>query len=312
VAHFSHAGYALAMTDEQPSRHGSSGIAGLSPLRLLGKTFKRLFADEAIPLAGNIAFRTLFSIFPFLIFLTAIAGFIGTADQARAAVTFLIDVVPDALVKPLSGEITSILTVPRADLLSIAALLTIWSAMAGVDSVRVGLNRAYDLKDRRPAWLVYLIDILFIVAAAGMFVAFSFLIVLLPLALRFAASHGIDIAGRLASLQQMRIPLALFVLFLGVLAAHVVLPARRMPLHRILPGVLLTVLVWGVLALGFSWWVLEFHTFTSTYASLSGLFAAMFFLYLAALVLILGGEVNRVLHLLAEKNNVPDKPDLRE
>ncbi|MBL8789752.1 MAG: YihY/virulence factor BrkB family protein [Rhizobiales bacterium] len=300
------------MTDERSPPQGSGAIAGLSPFRLLAKTFRRLFADEAVPLAGNIAFRTLFSIFPFLIFLTAIAGFIGTEDQARAAVNFLIDVVPDALVKPLAGEITSILTVPRADLLSIAALLTIWSAMAGVDSVRVGLNRAYDLKDRRPAWLVYLIDILFVIAAAALFVAFSFLIVLLPLALRFAAGHGIAIAGKFESLQQMRIPLALLVMFFGVMAAHVVLPARRMPLVRILPGVLLTVVVWGVLALGFSWWILQFHTFTSTYASLSGLFAAMFFLYLAALVLILGGEVNRVLHLLSVLKSVPDKPDLRE
>lgn len=294
----------LAMTQEQ--------IPSISPFRLLAKSFRRLFADEAVPLAGNIAFRTLFSIFPFLIFLTAIAGFFGTEDQARAAVNLLIGVVPETLVKPLAGEIRSILTVPRADLLSIAALLTIWSAMAGVDSVRVALNRAYDLKDRRPAWLVYLIDIVFVVASALVFLVFSFLLVLLPLALSFAASHGIEIAARFTSLQQMRYPIALLVIFLAVLAAHVVLPARRMPFRRILPGVLLTVIVWGILALGFSWWLLQFHTFSSTYASLSGLFAAMFFLYLAALVLILGGEINRVIDLLVTQNTVPDKPDLRE
>ena len=292
------------MTDETAN--------GVSPVRLLAESFRRLFADEAVPLAGNIAFRTLFSIFPFLIFLTALAGFFGTEDQAKAAVDFLLGVAPETLVKPLAGEITSILTVPRADLLSLAALLTIWSAMAGVDSVRVGLNRAYDLKDTRPGWFIYLIDILFVVAAAAIFLAFSILIVLLPLALRFAASHGIETAAQFTSLQQMRIPLSLLLIFLGVLASHLTLPARRLPLRRILPGVLLTVVVWGVLALGFSWWVLEFNSFTSTYASLSGLFAAMFFLYLAALVLILGGEVNRVIDLLSTQNNLPEKPDLRE
>ncbi len=285
---------------------------GVSPVRLLAESFRRLFADEAVPLAGNIAFRTLFSIFPFLIFLTALAGFFGTEDQAKAAVDFLLGVAPETLVKPLAGEITSILTVPRADLLSLAALLTIWSAMAGVDSVRVGLNRAYDLKDTRPGWFIYLIDILFVVAAAAIFLAFSFLIVLLPLALRFAATHGIETAAQFTSLQQMRIPLSLLLIFLGVLASHLTLPARRLPLRRILPGVLLTVVVWGVLALGFSWWVLEFNSFTSTYASLSGLFAAMFFLYLAALVLILGGEVNRVIDLLSTRSDLPAKPDLRQ
>jgi membrane protein len=280
--------------------------------RLFVESWRRLFADEAVPLAGNIAFRVLFSIFPFLIFLTAIAGFFGTADQARAAVDFLIGVVPATLVGPLTGEITSILTVPRADLLSIAALLTIWSAMAGVDSVRVGLNRAYDLKDTRPAWLIYLLDIVFVVAAAVMFVAFSFLIVLLPLLLKFAATHGIETAGRFASLELFRYPLAFFVLLVAVLAAHLALPARRLPVMKILPGVLLTVVVWAVLAIGFSWWLLEFNSFASTYASLSGLFAAMFFLYLAALVMIYGGEVNRVIDLLTTQAVLPEKPDLRE
>ena len=58
---------------------------------------------------------------------------------------------------------------------------------------------------------------------------------------------------------------------------------------------LLTVLAWVIMSFAYSIYLVRFDTFVSTYASLSGLFAAMFFLYLAALVLIFGGEVNRVL-----------------
>ena len=271
---------------------------------LLIESIRRLFADEAIPLAGNIAFRSVFSLFPFLIFLTAIAGFVGTEEQARAAVSFLLDVAPENLVRPLEGEIRSILTVPRADLLSIAALLTIWSAMAGVDSVRVGLNRAYDLREDRPVWKLYLIDILCVIGAAAAFLAFSFLVVLMPLALRFAAAYGVDVIGRFSALQELRLLLAFLLLLAGVFAAHLILPARKLSLRRILPGVLLTVVVWMVMALAFSYWLLHFNSFASTYASLSGLFAAMFFIYLAALVLILGGELNRVLEILSSG----DKP----
>jgi membrane protein len=56
--------------------------------------------------------------------------------------------------------------------------------------------------------------------------------------------------------------------------------------------------VWIALSAGFAVYLQNFNSFASTYASLSGLFAAMFFIYLAALVLILGGEVNRVISLL--------------
>ena len=58
-----------------------------SVLALFIEALKRLFADEAVPLAGNIAFRTMFSIFPFLIFVTSLAGFFGSADLAQRIIT---------------------------------------------------------------------------------------------------------------------------------------------------------------------------------------------------------------------------------
>jgi membrane protein len=139
-----------------------------SVFALFSKALKRLFADEAIPLAGNIAFRLVFSIFPFLIFLTTLAGFFGSEALAEQVVTYLLSVAPEQLVRPLSGEIRSILTVPRSGLLSVAVLLTIWSAMGGVDSVRVGLNRAYDLIDKRPFWFLYIQNILFVIGSASL------------------------------------------------------------------------------------------------------------------------------------------------
>ena len=88
------------------------------------------------------------------------------------------------------------------------------------------------------------------------------------------------------------------------------MPARRLRTKEILPGVLLTVAVWLALAGLFSVYLVNFNSFASTYASLSGLFAAMFFLYLAALVLILGGEVNRVLQIHRTLDLTPKIPDL--
>jgi membrane protein len=76
-----------------------------------------------------------------------------------------------------------------------------------------------------------------------------------------------------------------------------VLPNKRQHFMRVFPGVALTVMVLVVLSSAFSIYLVNFNSFASTYASLSGLFAAMFFLYLSALVLILGGEFNRTLRL---------------
>ena len=279
---------------------------------LARESFYRLFADEAIPLAGNIAFRTLFSIFPFLIFLTALAGFFGNDDLAASVVSYLLSVAPHQLVQAVEPEIRSILTVPRTGLLSLSALITIWSAMGGVDSVRVGLNRAYDLRDTRPFWWTYLQNVLFVIGAAVFLLAFALLIVLAPVLIAAIEAKAPGFRNSFTTLDQLRYPIAIILLTGGLLLCHRILPAKHLNVLEVLPGVVLTVVVWILLSSAFSIYLVNFNTFASTYASLSGLFAAMFFVYLAALVLILGGEVNRVIDLLSTRSDLPEKPDLRE
>ena len=84
------AGFSLRL---QPATRYLGAMSSDRPsiVALVYEAFQRLFADEAIPLAGNIAFRTLFSIFPFLIFLTALAGFFGNADLADTVVVYLLE-----------------------------------------------------------------------------------------------------------------------------------------------------------------------------------------------------------------------------
>ena len=265
--------------------------------QLVRESFYRLFADEAIPLAGNIAFRTVFSVFPFLIFLTALAGFFGNDNLAEGVVTFLLSVAPPRLVEPLVPEIRSILTVPRTGLLSLSALITIWSAMGGVDSVRVGLNRAYDIRETRSVWWLYFQNVLFVIGSAAFLLVFALLIVFAPIMIQLAETYAPAMKGHFVTIEQLRYPIGITLLTAGVLFCHRVLPAKTLSVLEVLPGVVITVMAWVIMSSAFSIYLVNFNTFASTYASLSGVFAAMFFVYLAALVLILGGEVNRVLEV---------------
>jgi len=95
----------------------------------------------------------------------------------------------------------------------------------------------------------------------------------------------------------VRYPVTILLLTGTLTAAHFWLPAKRLRLTDVLPGVILTVATWIVLASVYSYYLANFGNFASFYAGLSGVFAALFFLYLAALVLLLGGEMNRVIML---------------
>jgi membrane protein len=256
---------------------------------LVREAFHRLIADEAFALDGNIA--------PFLIFLTTLAGFFGNEQLAERIVGFLLGVAPEEIVRPLVPEIRSILTVPRTGLLSISAALTIWSAMGGIDSVRVGLNRAYDIKETRSVLRLYAQGVLFVIGSAVLLLALALLIVLAPLLFALIDAHVPSLRPSFVKFDPLRYPVAIVLLTAGVFLCHLFLPSRRAEVMEIIPGVVLTVAVWIGLSAAFSYYLARFNTFASTYASLSGFFAAMFFVYLAAVVLILGGEVNRVLAL---------------
>ena len=281
------------MADPQPEN-------SISLPELAWETFKRLGADEAIPLAGNIAFRMMFSIFPFLIFLTALAGFIGSEAWVEHTVQLLLSVAPNNVVAPVAREIRSILTVPRVDFLSLGALLTIWSAMAGVDSVRVCLNRAYDVIETRNTWQLYLLSVVGVIGSAVLFLALSLLIVVYPVFVRIVTDVTGNFPSRFVNVEQWRYPIAILLMLVAVHAAHRLLPAKRLTFKHVLPGVWFTVICWMIMSYVFSVWLTRFNSFTSTYASLSGIFIIMFFIYLASLVLIAGGELNRVLELVRQ------------
>ena len=260
-------------------------------------SMQRLWADEAVSLSGNIAFRTLFSAFPFLIFLTALGAYFGDEELADGLIQFLFSVGPNEVIEPLAKEVNLILTTPRTDLVSIGFLITIWAAMAGVDSVRIGLNRAYNVRDRRSAWKLYGWSVLFVIGTAIVLLTLSVLIVAAPILMAFVQRNAPQLDDLVAVFSLIRYPVAILLLTGALTAAHIFLPAKRLRFLQVLPGVVLTVVVWVVLATVYSYYLANFANFASYYAGLSGVFAALFFLYLAAIVLLLGGEVNRVIIL---------------
>jgi membrane protein len=262
---------------------------------MIWEAIARLFADEAIPLAGNIAFRTLFSAFPFLIFLTALSGFLGNDRLAASLVEFLFAVAPEQIVRPLESEILSVLTVRQKGLLSLSVLITIWTASGGVDSVRMGLNRAYDLKDHRSYPLLLAQNITFVFVGALALLLLALLIVLGPLVIAFVNEHAPGARDAFAWFDFWRYPVAILAVAAVLIAAHKILPARKLKMADIWPGITFTLIVWILLSALFAQYLAHFSTFASTYAGLGGIAAAIFFLYLSAIVLIFGGEINRVI-----------------
>jgi membrane protein len=264
---------------------------------VLREAMLRLWSDDAFGLAGNVAFRSLLAVFPFLIFTSAITAFIGDRSMANNLIDFLIAIVPPPLIEPIVSEVEHVMTVPRGGILSIGILLTIWFAVGGVDSVRVGLNRAYGLRETRSTFILLGVQIAMVVFASLALVLVGYLLVLAPRAGSWLHTliPGFDPAS--VSIRLIRFPASATIFIVVLFAAHILLPARRTIFSNLWPGVIFTAVAWTLLAAAFSYYVESFGTYASYYAGMAGIIAALYFMYLAALLLIFGGELNRALRI---------------
>jgi membrane protein len=274
--------------------HGTGWRALWAVLR---EAAMRLWSDDAFGLAGNVAFRALLAIFPFLIFTSSLTAFIGDQSMADALIAFLIAIVPPALVDPIVSEVQQVMTVQRGGVLSIGILLTIWFAVGGVDGVRVGLNRAYGIRETRSTVVLYAVQTAMVILASLVFVLVGYLLVLAPQAGSWLHTLMPSFDPASVTVGLIRYPAAVVILVAALFAAHVFLPARRTRFSSIWPGVLFTVTAWILLAAAFSFYLLSFGNYASYYAGLAGIIAALYFMYLAALVLIFGGELNRAIRI---------------
>src|SRR4028118_1762627 len=98
--------------------------------------------------------------FPFLIFATSLTALIADKPMADGLVTFLITLVPSALVEPLIDEAMSVLSAEGGGVLGLGGLPTIWFAGGGVGGLRVGLNRAYDIRESRSSVLLLTLEVM--------------------------------------------------------------------------------------------------------------------------------------------------------
>ncbi|WP_036838622.1 YihY/virulence factor BrkB family protein [Pleomorphomonas oryzae] len=252
-------------------------------------------AADGWAIASHVALSSLMAIFPFLIFLTAIAAFFDLSALSATVVALLFESVPARIAAPIANEVKNVLLVPRGDVLTFGVALALWFASSGVEAMRVGLNRAYGMVENRNFVWLRLESIGFVLLGTLTFLTIGFLVVLAPVAWK-ALVHLVPAIDDFAwTLTLLRFGLTLLIAGGGLLASHLWLPAGHRSIIEILPGVILTLAAWIAGAYGFSLYIADFANYASTYAGLAGVMTAIVFLYLMALILLYGAALNAAL-----------------
>lgn len=262
--------------------------------------------DDGWAIASHVALSGVIALFPFLIFCASLAAYFDLGGFPDTVVHLVFDIWPRAVAGPLAGEIRDVLTVPRGDVLTFGALVSLVFASSGIEAVRLGLNRAYKARENRPYALVRLQGVAFVLVAAAVAATLAFLIVLAPLAGDLARRISPPLAERLAAITSWRLAVSAAVLIGALVASHLWLPAGRRSLREVAPGIVTTLLLWIAAAQGFAFYLKGFANYVGTYAGLAGIMAALVFVYLMACIFLLGGEFNSA--LAASRNGSPPMP----
>src|SRR5499433_3916548 len=166
-------------------------------------------------------------------------------------------------------------------------------ASSGVESLRIGLNRAYGVVETRHWILLRLESIAYVLVAAVGLLALGFLIVLGPLIFRTALRYAPWLEPLEGTFTFFRIAIAVVVLTIALFVAHKWLPAGRRRVLAILPGSVATLVLWLVAGIAFGRYLAEFATaYVSYYAGLASAMIALVFLYWTASIFVYGGALN--------------------
>jgi membrane protein len=270
-------------------------------LHVVLDAYYRFDRDDGWAIASHIALSILMSVFPFLIVVTAIAGFIGSVDLANEVARLLFATWPQEVAGPLAIEIHQVLTTSHGGLVTISAIFAVYFSSSGIESLRIGLNRAYELRERRSFWVLRLESIGFVLLSAIALLVVAFLVVLGPLLFEAAAAYVPALAPLESHYDFARFGVSGVVLAVALFIQHMWLPARRRGFATVWPGIVATMVLWLICGFAFGHYLAEFaYTYVNYYAGLASAMIALVFLYYSSWIFVYGIELNPAIARLRE------------
>ena len=258
---------------------------------------KHFDADDGWAIASHIALSTLMALFPFLIVVAALAGAaFGSEDLADEAARILLEAWPPEVAGPIAKDIAGVMTQSQGSVLTFGALFALYFASSGVESLRIGLSRAYSVPESRSWWLLRLESIFYVLVGAVAILAFAFGVVLAPLIWAKLVQYVPAVQSFDNLVTVVRYTLAAVVLIIALTILHKWLPAGRRSFREIAPGIVATLLMWLISGAVFGRYLASFaFAYSTMYAGLASAMIALVFLYMCASIFIYGGELNAVI-----------------
>jgi len=246
--------------------------------------------DDVTGLAAELAYRFLFAIFPFGIFVAALTAFvaaaIGMADPTGQILGALGDNLPRDIAAGIKPQLEAVIGTTRPGLLTFGAIAALWAATGGTNALIKAMNRAYEVEETRPLIPRSALAIgLTLLASVGLLVAFVTIVGASLLTTQVVETLRLD-PTLVSLIGFVRWPIVFVFLSIAVGVLYRLAPNFRAPWRWCFAGGAIFSLGWLVVTGVFALYVANFANYANTYGALGGVIVLMLWLYLSALVLV--------------------------
>lgn len=257
--------------------------------------------DDCWGMAAQLSYYFLLAFFPFLLFLSALIGFIPVASNLLSH--FIVELnkfLPTQTAQFVQEILSDLVHNRNQGVLTAGFALSLWSASMAFNGMVSLFNSAYEVKETRSYFQTRSLSILVTIIVSAFVLSSGVLL--------FFGDRLIDLLAMGGTVRLLygvlRWGLIFFLLNIGIQIVYFTLPARRLPWKVLSPGSCFATLGWIFGSLGFRFYVNHYGNFQLLYGSLGALIILMVWFYICSLFLIVGGELDSEVYKMRREEGI--------
>ncbi|MBV9243142.1 MAG: YihY/virulence factor BrkB family protein [Acidobacteria bacterium] len=272
-----------------------TSLRGFGWKRFFTKLQEKSDETDLFNRAAQVGFYFSFAFFPLLLFLMTLFGLVlnQTESLQGELYSYLARIMPTSAFVLVRTTMAEIIDNSSGGKLTLGIIATLWSASAGIDSLRAAMNSVYEVDETSRWWKRKLQSLLF-----------TFLFIMLIAVALTIITAGVKLAETAAGesdVVKWAVILLQWLFLLGVLLFTTAAIYNWLPSFEkfrwvwVTPGAMVAIVLWGLLTAAFKTYLHYFNSYNKAYGSLGAVIILMLWMYLTGLALLVGGAINSVL-----------------
>lgn len=263
----------------------------------VSKLILSIVNNDFCGMAAEMGFMLVIGIFPFMLFLMAVFGWMGNKSLMDPIIIFLANFMPVQAMNLIKSVLSEVMLFSRGGIIAAAGFIaTLLLSMNAMAVVLKGLNRAYKVKETRSFIYTRVLSLLMVLVDVMVLFLSINLIIFGKIIIGFLVKHMFVSKVFAVILLTLRWPIAFAALFLMAFLSYYILPNlkgnEKFKRKSAIPGSFFFVIFWLAASWGFSIYVNNLKTYNMVYGTIGAFAVLMVWLYYTSILILIGGEIN--------------------